>query len=187
MLGGGGASRAGAGYQVRARTPHAARSTRTFAATGARGSKTDAPAPAIVMPASASARMFSGPPSRTATASAARAVPSADLRRQRRGLRGAPAGGLVLVHGRRRAENGLDDRPRRLDGVLPREERRVARHRIAEEPLVGVHLLPIRVVDHVQLRRLGDHLLSRPLHAGADGYLHLPTQLEEDVVRVPWP
>src|SRR6266404_2871134 len=128
MLGGGGAPRAGAGYQVRARTPHAARSTRTFAATGARGSKTDVPATAIVMPASASARMLSGPPSRTATASAARAVPSADLRRQRRGLRGAPAGGLVLVHGRRRPENGLDDRPCRFDGVLPREERRVARH-----------------------------------------------------------
>src|SRR5947208_16037742 len=127
---------------------------------------------------------FMLPPS-GAAASAARAVPPADLRRQRRGLWGAPAGGLVLVHGRRRAENGLDDRPRRFDGVLPREERRVARHRIAEEPLVGVHLLPVRVVDHVQLRRLGDHLLSRPLHAGADGYLHLRTQLEKDVVRVP--
>src|SRR5438034_6718555 len=125
---------------------------------------------------------FMLPPS-GAAASAARAVPPADLRRQRRGLWGAPAGGLVLVHGRRRAENGLDDRPRRFDGVLPREERRVARHRIAEEPLVGLHLLPIRVVDHVQLRRLGDHLLSRPLHAGAAGDLHLRTQLEEEVVR----
>src|SRR5439155_21704550 len=44
---------------------------------------------------------FMLPPS-GAAASAARAVPSADLRRQRRGLWGAPAGGLVLVHGRRR-------------------------------------------------------------------------------------
>src|SRR5438046_6247159 len=45
--------------------PHAARSARTFKATGARGSKTDVPATAIVMPASASARVFSGatPPS----------------------------------------------------------------------------------------------------------------------------
>src|SRR5438445_5616136 len=120
-----------------------------------------------------------------AAASAARAVPSADLRRRRRGLRGAPAAGLVLVRGRCGAENGLDDRPRRFDRVLPREERRVARHRISQQPLVGVHLLPVRVVHHLQLRRLGDHLLPGPLHAGADGDLHLRAQLEEDVVRVP--
>ena len=37
--------------------PHAARSARTFKATGARGSNTDVPATAIVMLASASARM----------------------------------------------------------------------------------------------------------------------------------
>jgi hypothetical protein len=37
--------------------------------------------------------------------------------------------------------NRVDDAPGRLDGVLPREERRVARHRVAEQSLVGVHLV----------------------------------------------
>src|SRR5206468_790166 len=108
-----------------------------------------------------------------ATASARWAVPPTDLRRQRRGLGRPPATGLVLVHGYSGAENGLDDGPCRFDGVLAREERRIARHRIAEQALVSLHLLCVRLVNHVQLRRVGEHLLSGPLHARADRDLHL--------------
>src|SRR5262249_31137021 len=53
------------GSGLRHASPHAARSKRTFAPTGFPPPKTDVPATAIVMPASASSRMFSAttPPS----------------------------------------------------------------------------------------------------------------------------
>ena len=58
------------------------------------------------------------------------------------------------------ARGSADDRPRRFDLVLPREERGVAFHRFAEEPLVGVHLVAIGLVHDPELRRLGGQLLA---------------------------
>src|SRR6185295_78975 len=119
------------------------------------------------------------------TISARRAVPSPDVRRQRGGLGRPPAPGVVLVHRRPRSEDRIDDGPRRLDRVLAREERRIARHRVAEQPLVRVHLVRLGAMQDLELRRLGDHLLARPLGAGPDRDPHAGAQLEVDVVRLP--
>ena len=60
-----------------------------------------------------------------------------------------------------RGEHGIDDAPRFLDVILAREERRVARHRVAEHALVGVHLVRRRVAAREQLDRLADALRPR--------------------------
>ena len=77
---------------------------------------------------------------------------AADIRRDRGGLRQSPRAGLVPVRGRHVVENGLDDRPRGLNAVLTSEKRADAYHGVAQETLLGVHLIPARVVDHLELR-----------------------------------
>ncbi len=80
------------------------------------------------------------------------------------------------------AEDRLDDGPRRFDAVLAREERRVAGHGIAEQPLVGVHVVAAGLVDDLELGRLGAHLLAGPLDPRADGDRHVGAQPEAHVV-----
>src|SRR5262249_44118227 len=97
--------------------------------------------------------------------SVGRGVPAADVGGETIRLRWAPRSGLVRMDGRRVTEGRLDDRPRRLHAVLAGEEDRIARHGIAEEALVRIHLVALGVVDDLQLRRLGDRVLARVPHA----------------------
>ncbi len=50
------------------------------------------------------------------------------------------------MHGRHVPQNGLNDRPRGFDAVLTREERAISCHGVAQEPLLGTHLIAARVV-----------------------------------------
>ena len=69
-------------------------------------------------------------------------MPASDLGRERSPLPAGPyVPGLVLVYRRRAVEHGIDDRPLRLHAVLAGEQDRIARHRVAEQPLVRFHLL----------------------------------------------
>jgi hypothetical protein len=48
----------------------------------------------------------------------------------------------------------LNDRPSGLDAVLAREERAISCHGVAQEPLVGAHLLSVRVVNNLEFGRI---------------------------------
>src|SRR5262245_22365882 len=52
-----------------------------------------------------------------------RSVPASDFLRELVGFLRPPRPGLVLVHRARSMDDGVDDGPRRLDHVLPGEER----------------------------------------------------------------
>ncbi len=82
---------------------------------------------------------------------------------------GRPPGALLVgVDSDDVIENRVHDPPGRLDGILSREQLGVALDRVAEEPLVGRHLVHVSGLDH-QLDRLADHLLARHLRQGAQG------------------
>ena len=88
----------------------------------------------------------------------------------------------------RRADSGapapVHDRPRRLDRVLAREQRRISLHRVADEALVRVEAIARLVLHHRQLDGLAEHALSGPLRAGADRDAHLRRQREAHVIAV---
>src|SRR5450631_1169832 len=111
-----------------------------------------------------------------------RSMPAADVGGEARGVGRSPGAGLVLVNGGGAGQDGVDDRPGRLDAVLAREQRRVPRHRIAQEALVGVHLVGVGLVHHLQLGRLRHHLLARLLDPRAERDDHLGAQAETEVV-----
>src|SRR5437588_12089779 len=64
----------------------------------------------------------------------------------------APSVGLVLEDRRRRPQDRLDNSPGMLDGILAREERGIAFHRVMKQPLVRIH---------PRSTALGDHQLDR--------------------------
>src|SRR5437762_2188107 len=66
-------------------------------------------------------------------------VPPADVRHERVRFFRSPRARLVVVHRAWSVNHRIDDGPGRLDDVLPREERRVAGDRVAEQPLVRLH------------------------------------------------
>src|SRR5439155_26611262 len=112
------------------------------------------------------------------------AVPPADVGGQRLGVARSPRAAIVLGERRGLTQDRLDDRPRRLAAVLAREEQAVTLHRVAEETLVGVHLVALGLVDDFQLGRVGGDLLAGPLDAGADADHDLRAQAEPEVVRI---
>ena len=56
----------------------------------------------------------------------------------------------------------MNDRPCGLHAILASEEGAVAYYGVAQETLVGTHLIPVRVADHFEFRRI-----SNQLRAGA--------------------
>src|SRR5258708_7313861 len=85
-----------------------------------------------------------------------RGVPTTYMGNQRVGLVRSPRSWLVVVHGARPVNDGIDDGPSRFDHVLAREEGRVAGHRVAEEAFVGIHaalFTLLALLDHGQLER----------------------------------
>ena len=65
-------------------------------------------------------------------------------------------------------EHRVHDRPRRFDGILSREQRRIALHGVADEALVRVEAARRRVLHDRQLDRLAEHAVSGPLRARAN-------------------
>ena len=110
-------------------------------------------------------------------------------RRRRPSRRSACAGpqlpGLVLVDRRRDAEDRLHDLPGALDGVLAREQRRVALHGVAEQAFVGAHRIFARIVHHRELRQPAHHGLARVLDARAERDLDVGAEPEAQVVALP--
>ena len=53
----------------------------------------------------------------------------------------SPSAGLILVHWRIRFQDRVDDPPGFFHGILAGEQRRVAAHRVAQQPLVGIHFV----------------------------------------------
>ena len=96
-------------------------------------------------------------------------MPPADVRHESDGLGRTPGARFVVMDGRHRAQDGLNDRPRRLHTVLTREQRAIPDHRVAQETLVGVHLIPPGMADDCEFRRIANQLFTGTLHAGADG------------------
>src|SRR5262249_36230510 len=114
---------------------------------------------------------------------AERRVPAADIRGQRGGFLRPPRPGGVLADRRPVVEDRLHDAPRGLDPVLAREERRIAGHRVDEEPLVRGELVGRRTTHEFQLGPLGYHLPALLLHAGTEGDGHV--RAEAEAQRVP--
>src|SRR5450759_2941311 len=109
-----------------------------------------------------------------------------DTRRELLGLGRAPSAGLVIMHGRHQPQDGLNDRPRGLHAALTREKGAVADYGVAQETLVGVHLIPVWAVDHFEFRRIANQLLAGALHTGTDSNRHAGAQPEAHIVRRAW-
>src|SRR3569623_1105262 len=113
-------------------------------------------------------------------------VPAAHLLGELVGLGGAPGAGVVVVEWSGLVEDRIDDGPGGLDDVLAREQGGVARHRVAQQALVGVHAALLAL-----LGLLGDGQLDgAAVHAFASGLgarLHRDRHLgaEAEAHRVP--
>ena len=105
-------------------------------------------------------------------------MPAAYFFREARGFGGTPSARLVLVSLGYIAQNRLDDRPLRLDRVLAREQQMVAGHRVAEQPLVSVHLFALGPLDELEFRRGGFHVFAGPLDLRADRNQHVGAEPE---------
>ncbi len=78
-------------------------------------------------------------------------------------------------------QHGIDDPPGGLDGVAMREQRAVAAHGIAEQPLVR-GLVALRVVARDELDRLAAHFLAAALDQRARADHDLGAQAEAKIV-----
>ena len=78
---------------------------------------------------------------------------------------GAPGAGVVRIHRRRVAEDRVDHAPRRFYVVLAGEQAGVAVQRVAEQALVGGHVVG-RAFLHDELDFLADHALALLLDPG---------------------
>src|SRR4029453_3089908 len=97
----------------------------------------------------------------------------------------SPGPGAVAMHGWAAVENGIDDTPCRLDGILAREERRIADKCVAEEALIGLHLHAFLVVNE-ELDARPDHRRSRLFRARTKRNRHVPgTESKAEVVSGP--
>ena len=84
-------------------------------------------------------------------------------------------------------DDRIDDGPGGLDDVLAREERRVTRHRVAEQPLVvaeavAVLVLLLSLVDDGEFDGASSHAFARTFGARADGNHDLRAEAEAHVV-----
>src|SRR6476646_2071574 len=112
-------------------------------------------------------------------------VPAAHALDELVGFLRPPRAGLVLVHRAGAVNDRVNDGPGGLDDVLAGEERGVAEHRVAQQPLVRLHAAADALrggVDHAELDGLSEHALARFLRTRADRDLHLGTQPEAHVV-----
>ncbi len=102
---------------------------------------------------------------------------------QRRRLGGTPGVGRVGDRDVVVGEHGVHDPPGGLDAVLAGEQEVLAGHGVAEEPLVGGHLVGL-VVGEPELHGVTLERLPGGLGAGADPDLDLGAHPEPQVVRV---
>src|SRR5437660_5737701 len=111
-----------------------------------------------------------------------RVVPAVAVGDDRIGRGWPPRPAAVAMQGRPVVENGVDDAPRGLDGILAREERRIAIQRIAEEALVGLHLRVFFVMNE-ELDAGPDHRRPGLFGARAERDRHVPgAEAEAEVV-----
>jgi hypothetical protein len=78
-------------------------------------------------------------------------------------------------------ENGLDDRPGGLDGVLASEQRPVTRQSVCEEAFAGLLLVRLRV-EQRELTLVAGELLARPLDPGREGDNRVGREPETQIV-----
>src|SRR5205085_911134 len=110
-------------------------------------------------------------------------VPSTNLFHQFVGLARSPRSALVFVKGARAVQDGIDDGPRRLDDVLAREERSVARDRVAEKSFVVAEAHGGALGTFLEKRKLdvlARHPVARLLATRADRDRDLGTQTKPD-------
>src|SRR5262249_39769135 len=91
-------------------------------------------------------------------------VPAAHALDELVGFLRPPRAGLVLIHRAGAVNDRVNDGPGGLDDVLAGEERGVAEHRVAEQPLVRLHAAAGALrggVEHAELDGLSDHALTR--------------------------
>src|SRR5262245_39387022 len=131
-------------------------------------------------------RYIRGHPRVTATGLLQRR-PAADVGDEGIRLLRPPGSGIVIVQRVLRADDGIDDRPSGLDDILPREQRCVAGHRVAEQALVVAHSWPIvrpllALVDDRELDWPAGHPFARALRARADRDHDLRAEAKTNVV-----
>src|SRR4029453_4094193 len=114
-----------------------------------------------------------------------RVVPVSDALDQLVGLRGSPGAGLVLMHEGRLIENRIDDAPGFPDNVFAGEQGGVAARGVAEQTLVGLHVVARGIVAGDQLDVVG--LPAHPaggLDARPETDHHLGAQAEAIVIAL---
>jgi hypothetical protein len=86
------------------------------------------------------------------------------------------------VQGSDGTKDGNYDLPGSLDRVLTREKDGIALYRLAEQPLIRIHVVTTRMVHNRQLRRLRDRMLPWTLYADTQSNLHVGLQKEPHIV-----
>ena len=95
-----------------------------------------------------------------------------------------PAAALVRQDRSCAVQHGIDHRPGGLDRVLAGEQRAVAGHRVAQQPLVGRFLAGL-LIEQVELALVADELLARALDAGGEGDGRTGRQPEAQIIGPP--
>ena len=90
---------------------------------------------------------------------------------------------LVWIDGKFELQHRIDDPPGFFDIILAREERLIARHRVAEHAFIGVHL--VRQAGAPRPSRPSRIRVSEPatMRIGADGDGHFGADAEAAVIR----
>src|SRR5579859_1802229 len=110
-------------------------------------------------------------------------MPAAVARDQPAGFRRSPRIRIIWVEWRRRAQHQINHSPGRLDRILAREERCVAVERIAEQPLIRLHLAAVVVARH-QLDMLTYHRFTWYFGPRANRKHDIRAEAKAEVVRL---
>jgi hypothetical protein len=78
-------------------------------------------------------------------------------------------------------EDGVDDRPGGLDGVLASEQRPVAHQSVSEEALVGLFLVRLPI-EQGELTLIANELLTRTLDPGRERDLRVGCEPKTQIV-----
>src|SRR4051794_8726009 len=111
-----------------------------------------------------------------------RVVPAADVGDHLDRLGGTPGVRFIFEDGGDRAQHRVDDPPRLLHVIFPREQGGIALHGLAQQPLVCAHLVAGRVMARQQLLRPAGHGLLGAHDHGPDRDRHVGVEAEPEIV-----
>src|ERR1700723_3449689 len=87
----------------------------------------------------------------------------------------SPRAWLVLMQGCCIPENGIDDSPSSLNGVLANEKHGISVHSISQKTFTGINLVRGVFLYCRKLRGHGDEFFAGTFHAGAEAIVQ-PTR-----------